>query len=101
MSNRLTRLAPTGDPIDVQRTTFSADAVARYICNTLQEAKDTTSGRADARQFDVIVIGGGTFGAAIAEHLWFRDTTHSHRILVLEGGPFLLPEHVQNQPMIG
>src|SRR5688572_12599585 len=101
MANHIKRLQDASDPTDVQRTTLAADVLGRYICNTLQEATDTTSGRADARPFDVIVVGGGTFGAAIAEHLWFRDVTHSHRILVLEGGPFVLPEHVQNQPMIG
>jgi choline dehydrogenase-like flavoprotein len=101
MANHIKRLQDASDPTDVQRTTLAADVLGRYICNTLQEATDTTSARADARPFDVIVVGGGTFGAAIAEHLWFRDVTHSHRILVLEGGPFVLPEHVQNQPMIG
>ena len=47
------------------------------------------------RPFDFIIIGGGTFGAAMAEHLWFRSTGRSERILVLEAGPFLLPEHMQ------
>ena len=53
-----------------------------------------------SRPFDFIIIGGGTFGAAVAEHLWFRSTNRSERILVLEAGPFLLPEHVQNLPML-
>lgn len=51
--------------------------------------------------FDFIVIGGGTFGAAVAEHLWFRATGRSERILVLEAGPFLLPGHTQNFPSLG
>jgi len=49
----------------------------------------------------VIVIGGGSFGGVFAQHLFSGDTTHSRRILVLEGGPFVLPEHVQNLPMMG
>ena len=57
--------------------------------------------RGDMRPFDFIIIGGGTFGAALAEHLWFRSADRSERVLVLEGGPFLLPEHVQNLPVLG
>src|SRR5262249_57093268 len=53
------------------------------------------------RDFDAIVIGGGTFGAVIAEHLFITDATRSRRILVLEAGPFVLPEHVQNLPFQG
>src|SRR5262249_15316758 len=51
--------------------------------------------------FDVIVLGGGTFGAAVAQHLFNQDTSHSHRILVLEAGPFVIAEHTQNLPMVG
>jgi len=47
--------------------------------------------------FDVIVIGGGSFGGVFAQHLFDRDRQMGrHRILVLEAGPFDLPEHVQN-----
>ena len=84
-------------------TTFTLDNMGRFLCNTLQEAVDSTAipvaGR--ARQFDVIVIGGGTFGAVVAEHLFVADPTRSRRILVLEAGPFVLPEHVQNMPFGG
>ena len=48
--------------------------------------------------FDLIIIGGGSFGSVLAAHLFNRDRTQAHRILVLEGGPFVLPEHVQNLP---
>jgi len=84
-------------------TGFSRDVLGRYVCNGLDEALRSAdrSLRPDARPFDVIVIGGGTFGSAIAQHLFFRDKSHRHRILVLEGGPFLLPEHVQNLPLPG
>ena len=84
-------------------TTFTLDNMGRFLCNTLQEAIDsaalTVAGK--PRTFDTIVIGGGTFGAAIASSLLFADTTHSRRILVLETGPFVLPEHFQNMPYQG
>src|SRR5262249_29129661 len=75
----------------------------RYICNTWQEAMDSANPalRADARPFDIIVLGGGTFGAAVAQHLFNQDTAHRHRILVLEGGPFVIAEHTQNLPLVG
>src|SRR5215475_9995130 len=97
--------------ITTEYTTFTRDVLGRYICNTFDEALVTIDAnaraaaglpqRGDLRPFDFIIIGGGTFGAALAEHLWFRSTNRSERILVLDGGPFLLPEHVQNLPVIG
>ena len=84
-------------------TSFTLDNMGRFLCNTLQEALDsaaeTVAGR--RRDSDVIVIGGGTFGAVVAEHLLVTDRTRSRRILVLEAGPFVLPEHVQNMPFMG
>lgn len=97
-------------PITTEYTTFTRDVLGRYICNTIDEALVTDpNARAAAglpasgnlRPFDFIIIGGGTFGAALAEHLWFRSTNRSERILVLDGGPFVLPEHVQNLPTLG
>lgn len=86
-----------------QETAFTLDNQGRFLCNTLQEALDsaalTVGGR--KRDFDVIVIGGGTFGAAVAQRLFQNDPTHSRRILVLEAGPFVLPEHVQNTNYLG
>src|SRR2546427_253899 len=84
----------------VQDTAFSHDVLGRYTLNTWGEAVASTQ-RPDARPFDVIVIGGGSFGPILAQHLFAFDATHSHRILVIEAGPFLLPEHVQNLPMLG
>ncbi len=86
-----------------ETTTFTLDNMGRFLCNSLQEATDsaavTVAGR--PRGFDVIVIGGGTFGAVMASRLFLNDGTHSRRILVLEAGPFTLPEHFQNMPFLG
>src|SRR5262245_28496916 len=86
-----------------ESTSFSLDNIGRFLCNTLQEALDSTGqvigGR--TRAFDTIIIGGGTFGCVVAEHLFIADTTRSRRILVLEAGPMVLPEHVQNMPYMG
>ncbi len=84
-------------------TTFSLDVEGRYLCNTWQEAMDSANNgvRSDARPFDIIILGGGTFGAAVAQHLFNQDTSRSHRILVLEAGPFVIAEHTQNLPMVG
>jgi len=91
-------------------TDFSLDVLGRYVCNGFDEARRSADPKAtrpsgesqeDARPFDVIVVGGGSFGPILAQHLLYQDVTHSHRILVLEAGPLSLPEHVQNLPMIG
>ena len=93
-----------------QTTDFTKDVLGRYINNGMDEALNSTnkngqrpdgSPTSDARPIDVIVIGGGSFGPAFAQHLFARDTTHSHRILVLDAGSLLLTEHVQNYPPIG
>lgn len=100
-----------------QPTDFSLDVFGRYVCNTFDEALSNSDPayranatdvrgnplppRGDMRPFDFVIIGGGTFGSAIAEHLWFRSTGRSERILVLEGGPFLVAEHMQNLPLMG
>ena len=91
------------NPVNVQETAFSLDNMGRFLCNTLQEARDSAGVQVAGklRDFDTIVIGGGTFGAAIAASLLFADSTHSRRILVLEAGPFALPEHNQNMPYQG
>jgi hypothetical protein len=85
-----------------QDTTFTFDISGRYACNSLDEAiesMDTSRpDQADAKPFDYIVLGGGSFGAVLAARLFNLDRTHSHRILVLEAGPLALQEHVQNLP---
>src|SRR5213593_2945917 len=90
-------------PLTSEPTSFTLDNMGRFLCNTLQEALDggaqTIAGR--RRDFDVIIVGGGTFGAVVAAHLFITDRFRSRRILVLEAGPFVLPEHVQNMPFLG
>ncbi len=88
--------------LTAESTTFSLDNMGRFVCNTLQEAKDSAGQvvGGQTRDFDVIVVGGGTFGSVVAEHLFISDTTRSRRILVLEAGPYVLPEHVQNLPFV-
>lgn len=83
-------------PILTEDTTFTRDLLGRYLANTFEEAQAT-----DFTRFDVIVIGGGSFGPLIAEQIFGLDSAPNrrrHRILVLEAGPLLLPEHVQNLP---
>jgi hypothetical protein len=88
------------EQVPIQDTTFSNDVLGRFICNTLEEARNSAepSRHADARQFDFIVIGGGSFGAVLAARLFNIDKSHAHRVLVIEAGPMVLPEHVQNLP---
>jgi hypothetical protein len=77
--------------------------MGRFLCNTLQEAIASTQVTVggQTRGFDVIVIGGGTFGSVMAHKLFMADKWRSRRILVLEQGPFVLPEHQQNLPFGG
>src|SRR5712671_1023329 len=84
-----------------QYTDFSKDVLGRYVCNGLDEAMRSTSGRPDAKPFDIIIVGGGAFGGALAQHLLYSDKLRNHRILVLEAGPMVFAEHAQNLPNIG
>src|SRR2546427_11009266 len=84
-----------------ERTSFTKDIQGRYLCNDINEvnAWKTTGGR----PFDIIVIGGGTFGAAIAEHLWYRQRQAGGGLRTPVGDPGLFtgPEHVQNHGLQG
>ena len=91
-------------PLLTESTTFTRDVLGRWVCNTMDEARRSMDQSLDpaARPFDVIVIGGGSFGAAVAQHVFDRDRqAKQHRILVLEAGRFALPEHVQNMALLG
>jgi hypothetical protein len=86
------------------QTFFTRDILGNYVCNSFTEAQNSGP-------FDVVIIGGGTFGLALAQDLLFRTQQQgagavaedalrptSFRILVLEAGPFTLPEHTQDIP---
>src|SRR5262249_3971489 len=84
--------------VPTPQTIFTCDILGNYVCNTFAEAKNSGT-------FDVGIIGGGTFGLALAEDLFERSRPlgaaikpQNYRILVLEGGPYTLPEHVQDLP---
>jgi len=83
-------------PKTTESTSFTKDIQGPYLCNDINKVNAWQGGA--GRPFDVIVIGGGTFGAAIAEHIWFRQRRAGGglRTLVIEAGLFTVPEHVQN-----
>jgi choline dehydrogenase-like flavoprotein len=71
------------------QTMFTKDALGRFLCSTWEEA--TGNG---GRPFDVIVLGAGMYGAYLAAELDRQQP--AKRVLVLDAGSFLVPEHVQN-----
>ena len=95
--NRLVDSGVSLPPPDIQRTTFGIDGMARFICNTWDEVVAAQRGG----EFDVVIIGSGMYGAYTAAKLFemgrrMANETDAPRILVLESGPFLMTEHVQN-----
>ena len=101
---KLTKLFDSsGQPVpaqnDIQDTSFTRDAVSRYVCNTLDEAL-----QAAPDGFDVIVVGAGMYGAYCATDI-FNETKNfgpgrpRPRVLVLQEGPFIIHEHFQNLPL--
>ena len=93
----LNRLADSGIPLpppDIQRTTFSIDGMGRFTCNTWEEI-------VQAGPFDVVVVGSGMYGAYTAAKLFeqgrrMANEADAPRVLVLESGPYLIGEHIQN-----
>src|SRR2546421_6958583 len=76
---------------NAQTTDFSLDVLGRYMCNGFDEAMHSAdkngsrpdgSPQSDARPFNAIIIGGGSFGGVLAQHLLYADETNSYRILV-------------------
>lgn len=96
----LNRLVDSGVPLpppDIQRTTFAVDGLGRFTCNTWDEILDAQR----SGQFDIVIVGSGMYGAYTAAKLFERgrrmaDERDAPRILVLESGPFLITEHIQN-----
>jgi choline dehydrogenase-like flavoprotein len=83
----LQRLTDGDETVDIQETAFSVDAIARYVCNTWDEAVGN-----GGAPFDVIIIGAGMYGSYLATKLGATGK----RVLVLEGGGYLVDQHVQN-----
>ena len=81
-------------------TDFTKDVLGRYVYNGLDEALASTSGTS-GRLFDIIIIGAGSFGSALAHRCLCRDRSGTHRILVLDAGPHVLCDHVQSLPGLG
>src|SRR5258708_18743389 len=92
--------------VSTPETQFTRDILGNYVCNTFAEATNSAP-------FDVIIIGGGTFGLSLAQDLFFRSKRFDqgpggvaqdalkprhYRILVLESAPFALPPHLQEIP---
>jgi hypothetical protein len=92
----LPRLVPAADavPVAVQETSLAVDALARNVCNTWQEA--TANG---GPPFSVVVVGAGAYGGYLAAKL--AEFQPQRRVLLLEAGPFLVGEHVQNLGPVG
>jgi hypothetical protein len=87
-------LVPGPMPVPVQETTFSIDALGRFVCSTWEEA--TQNG---GPPFSAIVVGAGMYGAYCAAKI-FRGNP-GRRVLLLDAGRFLVGEHVQNLARIG
>lgn len=96
----LNRLVDSGVPLPlpgIQRTTFSVDGLARFTCNTWEEILGAQAGG----EFDVVIVGSGMYGAYAAAKLFefgrrMQRELDAPRVLVLESGPFLISEHIQN-----
>ncbi len=95
MAVDLPRLIPNPNlRVQVQDTEFLVDVLGRYVCSTWDDA--TNNGGV---AFDAIVIGAGMFGAYCAEKIYRHGP--NLRVLVLDAGPLLVTEHVQNLARIG
>jgi len=84
---------------DIQDTSFTRDALSRFVCNTLDEALSAAPGG-----FDIIVVGAGMYGAYFATDTFNKTKNFGAgrprpKILVLQEGSFLIPEHFQNLPL--
>lgn len=99
MSANLPDLQPAQSNVAVQSTAFTFDVVSRFICNTLDEIE--LQQNAGGRPFDVIIVGSGMYGGSAAAKLFDLGRDQDIRILVIEAGPFVITEHIQNLARIG
>ena len=82
-------------PIPTPSTVFTRDVLGRYICSTWDEATSDPAG------IDVVVLGAGLYGGYCAANIFQRSRQklgQPLRVLVLDAGPFVVPEHSQNIP---
>lgn len=87
-------LMPAGGETSVQSTTLALDALSRNICNTWYEA--VANG---GPPFTVVIVGAGAYGSYLAAKLVRLHP--ASRVLLMEAGPFLVSEHVQNLGNVG
>jgi hypothetical protein len=84
-----TLLDVAGTPATVPPVPADRDPVATYYCKTLKSIATKT--------YDVVIVGGGAVGVAVLDRLLHnKGPNRKLKVLVLEKGGFLLPEHVQN-----
>jgi hypothetical protein len=85
---------------DFQAASFGIDGISRAVCNTWEEVKNAQG----SRGFDILIVGSGMYGGYVAAKLFeFGNALgqSAPRIVVLESGPFLISEHVQNLTNVG
>jgi GMC oxidoreductase len=90
----IAKLVTTNLEVPVQDTTFSTDALGRFICSTWQEATGNSG-----PPFSAVVVGAGMYGAYCAAKIYREHP--GKRVLLLDAGRFLVSEHVQNLGRIG
>lgn len=61
----LPKLVPAIPQVQVQETSFSIDALGRFICSTWQEAADN-----GGPPFSAVVVGAGMYGAYVATKIY-------------------------------
>ena len=81
-------------PLASESTSFTLDNMGRFLCNTLQEALDSTAETmaGHRRDFDTIMIGGGTCGGVMAVPVFITEAARSRRSLGGGGGPWVRGE---------
>lgn len=90
----LSKLIETNQATAFQNTTFSIDALGRFVCSTWEEATDN-----GGAHFSAVVVGAGMYGAYCAAKIYREHP--GKRVLLLDAGSFLVAEHVQNLGRIG